>query len=243
MHALVIAPTLSVDPASPAPGWRDFDLATLIDTFDVDLTRTLLDRLTAWSPVLLLGGLAALTYWLDAQVAAPLNANAGAPRHEADMYIENFRAVSLGPDGKPRQSISAARAQHYADDQTSDFTGPRLHLTEPGRPALTLTADRGKLSADRDNAWFYGNVRAEREAPDGDADAGSTGGKMTLTTSSLHVDTKQERFDTADPVTIEEPRGIIRGTGLEFDNVAKTAVLKGQVHGTMQPRPAPTKTP
>ena len=209
----------------------------------MDRSRLLVDRLTAWSPVLLLGGLAALTYWLDAQVQAPANPRAGAPRHEPDMYIENFRAIALGPDGKPRQSISAARAQHFPDDQTSEFVAPRLHLTEPGRPALALTADRGTLSADRENALFTGNVRAEREAPDGGAADGTPGGRMTLTTESLRVDTKHERFETADPVTIAEPRGIIKGVGLEFDNLAKTARLKGQVSGTMEPRPAPTKTP
>ena len=37
----------------------------------VDHTRALLDRLVAWSPVVMLGALAALTYWLDAQVQAP----------------------------------------------------------------------------------------------------------------------------------------------------------------------------
>ena len=46
-----------------------------------------------------------------------------------------------------------------------------------------------------------------------------------------------------DAVTIEEPRGIIRGVGLEFDNVAKTAVLRHQVHGTMQPSAPPAKLP
>ena len=106
----------------------------------MDRTRLFLDRLTAWSPVLLLGGLAALTYWLDAQVQAPTGARSGAPRHEPDTYIEKFRAGALGTDGKPRQSISATRAQHYPDDQTSEFVDPKLHLTEPGRPALALTA-------------------------------------------------------------------------------------------------------
>ena len=209
----------------------------------MDRTRYLLDRLTAWSPVLLLGGLAALTYWLDAQVQSPANAGGGAPKHEPDMYIENFRAVALGPDGKPRQSISATRAEHYADDQTSEFTEPKLHLTEPGRPALTLTADRGKLSPDRDHAWFTGNVRAVRDAPAGGAEDGTPGGAMTLTTRSLHVETRTERLDTPDPVTIEEPRGIIKGVGLEFDNVAKTAILKQQISGTMQPSAPPAKTP
>ena len=77
----------------------------------IDRRRTSLDRLTAWSPVLLLGGLAALTYWLDAQVQPPRRARDGAPRHDPDMYIENFRAVELGADGKPRQSLSATRAR------------------------------------------------------------------------------------------------------------------------------------
>jgi lipopolysaccharide export system protein LptC len=209
----------------------------------MDRTKLLLDRLTAWSPVLLLGGLAALTYWLDAQVQSPSNAGAGAPRHEPDMYIENFRAVALGPDGKPRQSISATRAEHYADDQTMEFSDPKLHLTEPGRPALTLTAERGKLSADRENAWFSGDVRAVRDAPAGGAEDGTPGGAMTLTTSSLHVETRKERLDTPDPVTIEEPRGIIKGVGLEFDNVAKTAILRHQISGTMQPAAPPAKKP
>jgi len=209
----------------------------------MDRTKLLLDRLTAWSPVLLLAGLAALTYWLDAQVQSPSNAGDGKPKHEPDMYIENFRAVALGPDGKARQAISAARAEHYADDQTTELAEPKLHLTEPGRPALTLTADRGKVSADRDHAWFTGNVRAVRDAPPGGADDGTPGGTMTLTAPSLHVDTRQERLDTPDPVTIDEPRGIIKGVGLEFDNVAKTAVLKRQVSGTMLPTTAPAKLP
>ena len=58
-----------------------------------------------------------------------------------------------------------------------------------------------------------------------------------------HVDTRAEKLDTPDAVTIEEPRGIIRGVGLEFDNVAKTAVLNHQVQGTMQPSAAPAKLP
>ena len=209
----------------------------------MDRRGAFIDRLVAWSPVFLLGGLAALTYWLDAQVQSPANGGNGKPKHEPDMYIENFRAVGLGPDGKPRQSISATRAEHFADDQTSELAEPRLLLTEPGRPALALTADHGKISADRDHAWFTGNVRAVRDAPPGGADDGTPGGTMTLTSPSLHIDTRLERLDTPDAVTIEEPRGIIKGVGLEFDNVAKTAILKHQVSGTMQPSAAPAKAP
>ncbi len=209
----------------------------------MDRTRRLLDRLTAWSPALLLGGLAALTWWLDSQVQAPTNAAAGAPRHEPDMYIENFRAVSLGADGKPRQSLTAKRAVHFPDDQTTEFVEPRLLMTEPGKPGFELTAKHGKLSADHGDAWFTGDVRAVRDAPPAGTEDGMPGGRMTLTTESLHVATRDERLDTDQPVTIEDSRGIIRGVGLDFDNLAKTARLRSRISGTMQPQAAPTKTP
>lgn len=205
--------------------------------------RRLLDRLTAWSPALLLGGLAALTYWLDAQVQAPSDRGSAAARHEPDMFIENFRAVSLGDDGKPRQSLTAKRAVHFPDDQTSEFTEPRLVVTEPGRPGLELTANHGRLSADHGDAWFTGNVRAVRDAPPDGAADGSPGGRVVLTTEALHVATREERLDTDLPVTIEDSHGIIRGVGLDFDNLARTARLRGQITGTMQPRAATPKTP
>lgn len=207
----------------------------------MDPSRRLLDRLTAWSPVLLLAALAALTYWLDAQIRAP-EGDARPPRHEPDMYIENFRAVSLGADGKPRQSISAKRAEHFGDDQTTELVGPRVALTEPGRPLLALTAQHGKLSADRETATFRGDVHAVGDSPAGGAADGTPGGRFTLRTEELHVQTREQRFTTDKAVTIEEPRGIIRGVGLEFDNLAKTAILKAGVSGTMQPAPAPPRT-
>ena len=144
----------------------------------MDPTRRLLDRLTAWSPVLLLAALAALTYWLDAQIRAP-EGGARTPRHEPDMFIENFRAVTLGEDGKPRQSIRAARAQHYADDLSTELVEPRLELTEPGRPLLALTAQQGVVSADRERATFRGDVTAVRDAPPGGTADGTPGGRFT----------------------------------------------------------------
>ena len=51
--------------------------------------------------------------------------------------------------------------------------------------------------------------------------------------------TKEQRVQTREAVTIEDPRGIIRGKGLEFDNKAKTLRLDSQVSGTFQPRDVP----
>ena len=58
-------------------------------------TREILDRLVAWAPVLLLGALAALTYWLDAQVQPPASRRDGSTRHDPDLFLQDFKAVTF----------------------------------------------------------------------------------------------------------------------------------------------------
>lgn len=206
----------------------------------MDRRGALIDRLVAWSPVLLLGGLAALTYWLDAQVQSDATRRDGSTRHDADMYIENFRALSFDADGRVRQSLAAQRAEHHPDDESVDFVAPSLALTDPGRPRLSVTADAGTLFGDRETVTFRGNVRAIRDAvPDGTPAGNEPRGPTTFSADFLRVVPKKGRADTDGPVTIEEPRGTIHGVGMVFDNEARTIKLKAGVHGTLSPGLAP----
>ncbi|HTP99642.1 MAG TPA: LPS export ABC transporter periplasmic protein LptC [Casimicrobiaceae bacterium] len=203
-------------------------------------TRTLLDRATAWSPVLLLGGLAALTYWLDSQVQPPPPRYDGSERHDPDIFIEGFRAVELDPQGRPRQAVAGTRAIHFGDDQTTEITDPLLSQTEEGKPEFRITAKSGRLSGDRKEVSFTGNVRAVREA--GPTVPGeSPAGPVTMTTEFLHVVPDKEFAQTDKAVTIEEPRGIIHSVGLTLDNKAKTLKLRSGVNGTLQPQALPAQ--
>jgi lipopolysaccharide export system protein LptC len=202
----------------------------------MDRTRAFFDRLVAWSPVLLLGGLAALTDWLDAQVQPPPPRRDGSSRHDPDLFLEQFKTVTFDVQGKPRESLSAGRAEPFPDDDSAELSEPRLSLTEPGKPTLTISADRGRIAGDRDQGDFTGNVRVERAADPQPRNGEEPSGPVTLTTDALHVLTKEQRVQTDRPVTIEEPRGIIRGRGLEFDNKAKRVLIKSHVSGTLQPQ-------
>ena len=208
----------------------------------MDRSRIFLDRLVAWSPVLLLGGLAALTYWLDAQVQPAAMHRDGSSRHDPDLFLSEFKAVTFDARGLPRESLSASSAEHFPDNDSAELAAPKLSLTEPGRPTLTITADTGVIAGDREHGDFKGNVRVERDADPAPASPGETpSGPVTLTTSVLHVDTRQERVTTDQPVTIEEPRGIIRGQGLQFDNKAKRVRIQSHVSGTLSPQEPPSR--
>jgi lipopolysaccharide export system protein LptC len=202
----------------------------------MDRRRVFVDRIIAWSPVLLLGALAAFTYWLDAQVQPPTARRDGSSRHDPDLFLENFKAITFDAKGKPKETLSAVRADHFPDDDSAELTEPSLALSETDRPTMTITADRARIDGDRNQGDFTGNVRVERDASVTKSDDGGPSGPVKLATESLHVMTREQRVQTDRAVTIEEPRGIIRGKGLDFDNKAKTVRLKSNVSGTLQPQ-------
>ena len=78
--------------------------------------------------MLLLGALAALTYWLDAQVQPPAAHADGSTRHDPDVFLENFRAITYDGFGKPRQTLAARKANHFPDDLTAEVQAPVLSL-------------------------------------------------------------------------------------------------------------------
>jgi lipopolysaccharide export system protein LptC len=197
--------------------------------------RSWIDRITAWSPVMLLGGLAALSYWLDAQVQQAAPRRDGSARHDPDIFAEGVRVLKLDPEGRPLQSLVARRAEHFLDDQTTDFKDVTLSETRQGKPPFTITANMATLTGDRENVYFKGHVRAVREAEPATAKDPASG-PLTITTEYLHVLPNQEIARTDKAVTITDPRGIIHATGMEANSKAKTIKFKSGVSGHMEPR-------
>ncbi len=198
-------------------------------------SRALVDRWTAWTPVLLLGALAALTFWLDAQVQAPDAPRNGETRHDPDLFMTNFRAVSFDEAGRVKQSLTAQRAQHHPDDESVEFTGPALVITDPARPRMTVTSDAGTLSGDRETVLFRGHVVATRDAPGAKEAAADGMGAVKLSTDFLRVIPGKGLAETDRPVTIEESRGIIHGVGVTLDNQSRTMKIRSGVRGSFQP--------
>ncbi|MGH8851914.1 MAG: LPS export ABC transporter periplasmic protein LptC [Casimicrobiaceae bacterium] len=194
--------------------------------------QTLLDRVVAWSPALLLGALAAMTYWLDAQVRAPSPKFDGSGRHDPDLYIENFKAASLDDKGRIHQALMAKVARHYPDDDSTELEGPHITFNEPGKPRLTVDADRASVSGDRERVSFTGHVKGVRDASSETAHDGPT----VITSEYLQVLPKEDKLITDKPVTIADPRGIINATGMEYDNKRKTIKLRSRVSGQFEPQ-------
>jgi lipopolysaccharide export system protein LptC len=198
----------------------------------MNVGQPLLDRLVAWSPALLLGALVAMTYWLDAQVRSPQPKFDGSGRHDPDLYVENFNATSLDDKGRIHQALVARLARHYPDDDSTDLEAPQITFNEPGKPRLTVTADKANVAGDREHVVFTGHVKGVRDASSDTAHDGPT----TITSEYLLVMPKEDKIVTDKAVTIADPRGIINATGMEYDNKSKTVKLKSRVSGQIEPQ-------
>ena len=132
-------------------------------------------------------------------------------------------------------TLAATHAEHYPDDDSATVTKPHVALTEVGRTTVTVVSDKARLSGDRENGWFEGDVRVHRDAEPPTPGNPEPAGPVSLTTEFLHVVPKEYRVDTDRVVTVEESRGIIRGRGFTLDNKSKTVNFKSNVSGSFQP--------
>lgn len=191
--------------------------------------RQSLNRLANWFPVLLLAGLAMLTYWLDAQVQRGGRGDRPA-KPEPDYFLEDFSATRYGVDGSLVQQLTARKMIHYPEAVPTEVEAPRLTDTQPGKATLRVRADSARISPDNENFYLSGNVVAER-----DAKAGKGG--LLVESEYLHVQPKLERADTDRRVTITDANGHHVGGAMEVDNKAHTLKLKNGAAGELSTRP------
>ena len=192
----------------------------------------MMQRFTAWFPVVLLAVVAAATVWLDRQVQPPERARDGKARHDPDYVVENFSATRVGPDGVPRYTLRARRMLHYPDDDTTHLDAPILvNFRGPGM-TVTATSKSALLSSNGENAYLTDDVRLVRSAYDGKSE-------LTMLTSWLHVIPDDGIAKTDKPVRIYDANTLITSVGLEFNNETRILKLLSHVRGRYEkPKPS-----
>jgi lipopolysaccharide export system protein LptC len=184
----------------------------------------MMQRLTAWFPVVLLAAVAAVTVWLDRQVQPPERARDGKARHDPDYVVEDFSATRIGPDGVPRYTLSARRMVHYPDDDTTHLEAPRLVSFGNAGTTVTATSKNAVLSSNGENAYLSDDVRLVRSAY---ADKS----ELTVQTSYLHIIPDADIAKTDKQVQISDANTLITSVGLEFNNETRILKLLSNVRG------------
>ena len=194
------------------------------------------DRISIYLPIILMGVLALITYWLarTTPIFAP-SAPEPPPNHDPDYFLRAFSVKSFDPAGRLKSEIRGVEARHYADTDTLEIDEPRIRSFSPEGAVVVASAKRGISNADGSQVQLIGNAVVTREAPQA---KGETEPRMEIHGEFLHAFMQQERVISNKPVTLLRGTDVLRGDSLDYDNQKRVLVLTGNVHGTLQPKAA-----
>jgi lipopolysaccharide export system protein LptC len=181
-------------------------------------------RWLAWTPVLLLAGLAGLTYWLDQKVQ-PLRGRDSGSADEPDFVVDDFVATRMSLTGVPSYAVRAKRMVHYPEDNSARLENPELTHFAQNKAPVSIRADKGVLDQNGKSADFTGNVQVRRAAYGEDPE-------LALYTTYLHVIPEEEIARTDRDVKIVSGNSTLEAVGLEFNNKTRTLNLLSKVKGT-----------
>lgn len=189
-------------------------------------------RLTTAAPLLLVGILAALTFWLDRVAQGPARDLIGPSRHDPDFIVEKLTGVRMGESGAASYSLSAAKMMHYPDDDTTLLSSPRFVSYGSSKATVTITASEGVVSAKGDHVYFQDDVRITRAAH-------ANTSELVMRTTFLHVVPDQQIAMTDRLVTLSDNANTVTAEGLEMNSATHVIKLLSKVRGTYDPGSSP----
>ena len=191
------------------------------------------DRLTTVGPLLLVGMLAALTFWLE-QIAHPSARGVGGSRSDPDYIVESLSAISMNGTGTASYTLSAAKMVHYPEGDTTLLTTPKFVSYGAAKAPVTIIASEAVVSANGQHVYFQDDVRVTRAAHGANSE-------LVVRTAFLHVIPDDNLAKTDRTVTISDAAATVTAVGLELNNETRVIKLLSNVRGTYDPGKAPRR--
>ena len=183
------------------------------------------DRLAAAISIGLLLALAAGSYYL-AEIAQRFTL--ASPTRDAldvaDAFGERVVLLRLNEQGEPVFRMSAERMEHFRQSDTSQYTLPTMVSLDPARPRITVAAQRGKSVRESQETLLEGDVRLDRPGT-------VTEPPMKIRTEFARIFTDTEIAVTDRPVVVTRGQSTLTGTGMEFNNRARTLRVDSEARG------------
>ena len=183
------------------------------------------DRLAAAVSIGLLLLLAAGSYYLAEiaqRFALPGESREGADI--ADAFGEGVLLLRLNDRGEPAFRMTARRMEHFRRSDTTRYVEPTMVSLDPGKPRITLTAREGMSIRESQETVLEGKVQLDRPGS-------ATEPAMQIRTEFARVFSDTEIARTDRPVVITRGQSILTGTGMEFNNRARTLRVDSEAKG------------
>jgi lipopolysaccharide export system protein LptC len=200
----------------------------------ITLGRTLLRLM----PLILMGALTLLTFWLVQKNTSPEKSTLERVRlHEPDYTIKDGALSALNELGNTKYRILGNKVTHFDDDASIDILTPRMRLFQADKAPVTVKSDTGHLDGDLTILDLFDNASIFRPAQSASGSQPATL-RMLASSSYFKVLINDDIIETNRPITLEQGMSIMNSTeGGVFNNVEQSMVLTGQVKGRIERAP------
>lgn len=170
------------------------------------------------------------SFWLvQLMQSGDLEGQLGGPPDEPDYIVENFSFVRMTPQGQPRYVISGKRLEHIPQGDTSYVQEPLLRGVEPGRPPMTVHADRAELVHPEHRVELIGNVDVDRPATPASS-------LLQLHTQALTVLPDEEIMKTSQQVQLQLGTATVNAAGIVANNATQQLQITNRGRIVYPPR-------
>jgi lipopolysaccharide export system protein LptC len=198
----------------------------------------LIDRISIYLPVILMGVLALGTYWLLRTTPLPGTPDTAKPEtHDADYFMQKFSIKTFDATGHLKTELQGQELRHFPDTDTLEIDKVYLRSYDEAGTLTTSTGDHGLSNGDGSEVQLIGNAMVVRDASINKA--GVAQPRLTLQSDFLHAITDTERVKTHLPVRITRGRDQFTADRMDYDNLSHVVELQGRVHGVLTPATAP----
>lgn len=194
------------------------------------------DRLSLYLPVVLMGLLALISYWVLRSAPLPEEPTIKRPvTHHPDYFMRGFAVRTFNQDGGLKSEIFGQEARHYPDTDTLEVDRARLRNLGPNDRQTHAKALRLTVNAEQNRYQLQGQVQVTRTA--GQTEGGKRPPPMTFASEALVIQTDLNTLSSDQPVVITRGNDRISADNLHYNDTQRLAQLQGRVHTTLAARP------
>jgi lipopolysaccharide export system protein LptC len=189
-------------------------------------------------PLILMGTLTLVTFWLVQKVTPPEKSSLERVRlHEPDYIINDGALSALNEFGNTKYRILGKKVIHYDDDASIDILTPRMRFFQLDKAPVTVKSDTGHLDGDLTILDLIDNASIFRPAQAATASQAATL-RMLASSTYFKVLINDDIIETNRPITLEQGMSIMHSNeGGKFNNVEQSMMLLGQVKGRIERAP------
>lgn len=173
-----------------------------------------------WAVAVIITGLIIWLSW-DMDEKPDLSTNNG--ESQADYSMELFRAITMGPNGKPNYWLNSKYMTHDLASNITQLEAPFITFFQGSDASWELNAQTGQHYGNTDELFLLGDVHISRN---------SNQGPTLITTKDFRLLPKEKYGETKNQVIVSSPNGNVTAQGMrtyfQQHRISLLSKVKGQ---------------